>query len=67
MRSPCQVKYRPLTVGSEIAKSGALHYEGNRIVFEPNFSDPRKSQPFLKIKKLEDTHGSTWSFGKLPT
>jgi len=66
-RSPCQVKYKPLIVGNEMTASGSLHYEGDRLVFEPNFIDPRKSQPFLKFKKLEDTTGSSLSFGRLPT
>ena len=42
-RSPCQVKYKPLVVGNEVSGSGTLHYEGDRLVFEPNFMDPRKS------------------------
>jgi hypothetical protein len=66
-RSPCQVKYKPLVVGNELSGSGTLHYEGDRLVFEPNFTDPRKSQPFLKLRKLEDTLGGTLSFGRLPT
>ena len=42
-KSPCQVNYRPLVVGNEMTLSGSLHYEGDRLVFEPNFIDPRKS------------------------
>jgi len=66
-RSPCQVKYKPLVAAEDFSGTGNLHYEGDRLVFEPNFTDPRKSQPFLKLKKFEDTLGSGISFGRLPT
>ena len=42
-RSPCQVKYKPLIAAEELSGTGNLHYEGDRIVFEPHFTDPRKS------------------------
>lgn len=52
-RQPCQVKYKQLSVGKELASSGSLHYEGGRLIFEPNFTDPRKSQP--SFAKFDET------------
>jgi hypothetical protein len=40
-------------VGKELAASGSLHYEGGRLIFEPNYSDPRKSQP--NFAKFDET------------
>lgn len=42
-RSPCNVKYKQLAFGRDHTLKGSLHYEGDRLVYEPNFTDPRKS------------------------
>ena len=38
-RQPCTVKIKELSLGKDMAKSGHLRFEGDRLVFDQSFSD----------------------------
>jgi hypothetical protein len=43
-KQPCAVRYNNLSIGKSLAQTGDYHYEGDRLVFQPNYKDPRKKK-----------------------
>ena len=40
----CSVQYKHLTIGKEEAATGNYHLENGRLIYEPNYCDPRKKE-----------------------
>eukprot|EP00347_Sterkiella_histriomuscorum_P017172 403350394 len=41
-KKACGVKYQHLSIGQKLAASGDFHFEGDRLIYEPSYKDPRK-------------------------
>lgn len=65
MMKPCPVNYKHPILNKALAKTGDFHLEGNRIICEPQYNDPRKKQSRYYedlIGKIIQNKGNIFNF-----